>query len=259
LKFLKQLLARPNWAEKTAARERTVRELAECVAQSRDAKTDTDLLDTIADQKPGWRQYTMLDGIASLGPTKTKGRDTAPAKPLRFASEPAALARLSSAGDPGLKQRLDNVSRLLVWPGKPGYTEVAVKPLTPEEQKRFEAGKSQYLIICGACHQPTGLGLDGLAPPLVDSDFVVGSPERLARIALLGVRGPLNIKGKKWELEMPPLNILGDEDLASLLTFVRREWGHTASPVSPGFVARVRAETGQRAEAWTEPELLKMQ
>ena len=77
---------------------------------------------------------------------------------------------------------------------KPCFREHVLEPLdrfalTDEEKKLFEAGKAQYTLICGACHQPNGQGLDGLAPPLVDSDWTTGSPERLARIVLHGVRG----------------------------------------------------------------------
>jgi mono/diheme cytochrome c family protein len=122
----------------------------------------------------------------------------------------------------------------------------------------FEAGRAQYPIICGACHQPTGLGQDGLAPPLVDSDWVTGSPERLARITLHGLRGPLNVKGKIWELEMPPVSVLSDKEIAALLTYIRREWGHQATAITPEFVAKVRKETEEREEAWTEADLLKI-
>src|SRR5438093_2640048 len=68
-------------------------------------------------------------------------------------------------------------------PGKIG-------PLTPEEQARFEAGKELYTITCGTCHQPTGLGQEGLAPPLLGSEWVIGSEQRLIRISLHGLRGP---------------------------------------------------------------------
>ena len=168
------------------------------------------------------------------------------------------FARLQSQVDAGLQSRLGVLTNLVVWPGKPGYDEPKIVPLTLEERQQFESGQAQFLIICGACHQPTGLGLEGLAPPLVDSEWVNGSPERAARIVLNGVRGQLNVKGKTWELEMPPLNILSDQDIANLLTYIRRDWGHTASPVSGDFVAKIRAQTGQRESAWTEPELLRI-
>jgi mono/diheme cytochrome c family protein len=132
------------------------------------------------------------------------------------------------------------------------------RPLTPAEQNLFDAGKKQYMTVCGACHQPNGQGLEGLAPPLVDSPWANGSPERLVRIALQGIRGPIDIKGKVWNLEMPALGVLPDQDIAALLTYIRREWGHTASAILPETVAKIRKETEDRFEPWTEAELLKI-
>ncbi len=251
--FVEKLLSR--WEESNAGREALIRELAGCVAESRDASAISQLLDASAAMTKRWQQYALIDGINSIVP---KGKKSTPAKPLRLSKEPAAFAKLQSQSEAGLEGRLGTLTNLVVWPGKPGYDEPHITPLTVEEHQRFEAGKAQFLIICGACHQPTGLGLEGLAPPLVDSDWVNGSPERVARIVLNGVRGKLNVKGRTWELEMPPLNILSDQDIANLLTYVRRDWGHTASPVTADFIAKVRADTAKRESAWTEPELLRI-
>jgi mono/diheme cytochrome c family protein len=177
---------------------------------------------------------------------------------LMFASEPGALARLAKTSDEGFAKRLTALEPLLVWKGKAGAEQTQVAALTEEEKVLFDAGKAQYPLICGACHQPTGLGQDGLAPPLVDSDWVTGSPDRLVRITLNGLRGPINVKGKVWELEMPPVFVLTDKEIAALLTYIRREWGHQASAIKPDFVAKVRADTETREEAWTEAELLKI-
>lgn len=259
LPFLARLVALPGWSEKTSARERVLRDLARAVAETREGTNVTELLAMTASQKQRWVQYALLDGIAALIPSKGKGNEAPTPKPVRLVGEPPALATLASLGDEGVTQRLKTLEPLLAWSGKPGMVQNKVAPLTEEEKKLMEAGKAQYTLICGACHQPNGLGLDGLAPPLVDSDWVTGSPARLTRIALNGVRGPLNVKGKVWELEMPPVNILTDKEIAGILTYIRREWGHAASPVSPDYVASVRKETEARQEAWTEPELLKVQ
>jgi mono/diheme cytochrome c family protein len=161
--------------------------------------------------------------------------------------------------DEQISKRLAALDQLLIWKGKPGVEQQsAAAPLTAEEQTLFEAGRTTYPLICGSCHQPNGQGLDGLAPPLVDSDWTTGSPERLARIVLQGVRGPLNVKGKIWELEMPQVSVLSDQEIASLLTYIRREWGHQATAIKPDFIAKVRKDTESREEAWTEPELLKI-
>ena len=131
-------------------------------------------------------------------------------------------------------------------------------PLSAEQQKLFENGKAVYEATCLPCHQPHGLGQEGLAPPLVDTEWVAGSPERLARIILHGMRGPIHVKNQLYELDMPSLGVLDDEQIASVLTYVRREWGHKFDPIDTAFVKKVRAATIDREDAWTEPELLKI-
>jgi mono/diheme cytochrome c family protein/glucose/arabinose dehydrogenase len=258
LPFLARVIAHPVFAEKSAGREEILRDLAACVAQTRNDKSVNELLEMAAAQKERWSQFALFDGLATLIPAKGKAKETPKPKPIIFQSEPPAIAKLAAAKDEALQKRLTALEPLLVWKGKAGQAIAEVTALTDAEQKLFAAGKEQYPLICGACHQPTGLGLEGLAPPLVESDWATGSPERVARIVLQGVRGPLNVKGKVWELEMPPVNVLSDDEIAALLTYIRREWGHTASPITPGYIAKVRQATESREEAWTEPELLKI-
>ena len=127
---------------------------------------------------------------------------------------------------------------------------MAATPFTSEQQKLFEKGREVFATICAGCHQPTGLGLKGLAPSLVTSQWAVGDERALARIVL---------QGKASEgLIMPPLAALDDESLAGALTFIRRSWGHTASPVDTAAIARARQETAGRAEPWSDKELAKI-
>jgi mono/diheme cytochrome c family protein len=134
-----------------------------------------------------------------------------------------------------------------------------VRPLTEAEKKLFEQGRELYSISCGACHQPHGNGQEGLAPPLAGSEWVLGSEERIIRIALHGLMGPITVKDKKWDMIMPGLGIFEDEQLAGILTYVRREWGNTADPVSAEAVKAVRAKHPDREDLWTEAELLKLE
>jgi hypothetical protein len=58
---------------------------------------------------------------------------------------------------------------------------------------------------------------------------------------------------------MPSLRtVLDDEAIASVLTYVRRSWGHTASAVSPATVANARAATASRTEPFHEADLVKL-
>jgi mono/diheme cytochrome c family protein/glucose/arabinose dehydrogenase len=132
------------------------------------------------------------------------------------------------------------------------------RPLTAEEKTRFEAGKTMYEATCLACHQQHGMGQPGLAPPLVGTEWVAGSENRLIRIVLNGLRGPIKVKGETFEMDMPALGVLDDEQIASVLTYVRREWGHGFDPVTPAAVKKVREETATREDAWTMADLLKI-
>lgn len=65
------------------------------------------------------------------------------------------------------------------------------------------------------------------------------------------------LKGKtgKTNVTMPPLEMLGNETLASALTYIRRSWGHTAPPVSPATIGDMREAIIVRSEPYTEAEL----
>ncbi len=130
--------------------------------------------------------------------------------------------------------------------------------LSAAELKRFEAGKGYYEVVCLPCHQPHGMGQEGLAPPLVGSEWVAGPEKRLARIVLHGLRGPIQVKGQAYEMDMPALGILDDEQIATVLTYVRNEWGNSSAPVSTNVVKQVRDATADRNDAWTQEELLKI-
>jgi mono/diheme cytochrome c family protein len=261
LPFLERLLNTEAWKNPAPGYSQSLGLLTICIfAEGRQDRINR-LLDLAAEEGKlaGWQQLVLLDGIVSTAPVSAKGKSALKIKPVQLNAEPAALAKLNKSPNGELRSRLEKIMQLITWPGKPGE-ELAekVKPLTAQEEARFQSGKEFYQVTCGACHQPHGNGQEGLAPPLVDSEWVLGSEGRLVRIALQGARGPMSVKGKIFELEMPSLSILDDEQIASLLTYIRREWGHTADPVEPATVAKIRAETVQRQEAWTEPELLKI-
>lgn len=109
---------------------------------------------------------------------------------------------------------------------------------------------------CVGCHQLNGQGLAGQFPPLAGSDWVHGSPERLSRIVLHGLQGPVKVRGETYNNVMPGFGpILDDQQAAAVLTFVRQEWGNKAAPISPSVIARARAAHASRTTPWTADEL----
>lgn len=58
---------------------------------------------------------------------------------------------------------------------------------------------------------------------------------------------------------MPPLGgALTDDQIAAVLTYIRREWGQTASAVDVTTVTDTRALTKGRSRPWTDDELLAL-
>ncbi len=165
---------------------------------------------------------------------------------VHLTREPAAFRRLTDDGG-ALAPRAAAVLARLDWPGKPGSAAPAV-PLTAAEQQAFEQGREVYLNICQACHQPNGRGQDRLAPSLVGSALALAPAGIPARILLNGKEGTIGL--------MPAIgSVLTDEQIAGVLTYVRREWGQTGSPVSAAEVRAARAQTAGRTRPWTNQEL----
>ena len=115
-------------------------------------------------------------------------------------------------------------------------------------------GQDVFNKTCSACHQPNGMGKDGIAPPLVGSEWVLApGPDRIARIDLNGLTGTLTVKGKEWNLTMDPWkDTFDDEHIAAVLTYIRSSWGNNASPVKPEQVAAARKEVHPGPETSTE-------
>jgi mono/diheme cytochrome c family protein len=203
-------------------------------------------------QTAPWRQSAILDGVAAA-----KGR-SAKRGSLTADGPPAGWDKLAASKDAKVKARAAELGEWISWhaAGTAIAAKAAVTPhLDAAQLKRFESGKARYLGLCAACHQPTGLGLGGLAPPLADSEWVLGSEQRAVRIVLHGVHGPITSNGVAFAIEMPPLGgALDDTAIAEILTYVRNEWGNQAPPVEAATVKSIRAATPNR-DAWTVEEL----
>lgn len=128
-------------------------------------------------------------------------------------------------------------------------------------------GKRQYSTNCVGCHQATGLGMAGMFPPLAKSEWVTGSEERLIRVLLHGLSGPVTVDGQQYGVgptaqAMPAFGPGGafnwsDDSIAAVLTYIRQEWGNSAPPITAAKVTEVRTKVGAHG-AWTAADLEKL-
>ena len=129
-------------------------------------------------------------------------------------------------------------------------------PAPTDSANAADAGKTGYMTICIACHQPNGQGLPGAFPSIVKSDFVMGNPERLTAMVLKGINPPFKYKDITYVVPMIAQEaVLTDDKIAAILTFVRSSFENTAPAVSTEFVANVRKKFLDRKTGWTEAEL----
>ncbi len=147
-----------------------------------------------------------------------------------------------------------------VYKPYPSFEELALaNPQDPEAKRRAE-GRKLFEGTCAACHQLSGLGQEGKAPPLAGSEWVLApGGNRIAHIVLYGLTGPINVKGQDWNLTMVPWkDNFTDDQIAAVLTYVRSQsvWGNKAGPIDPQVVKAARAE-GHTGPV-TSDELLKL-
>ena len=127
------------------------------------------------------------------------------------------------------------------------------------------SGKKAYDSLCSQCHMPDGKGQAGVYPPLAGSEWANGSDERMIRIVLYGLKGPVHVKGTEFNAAAMPAvgKVTGsgynwsDDKISAVLTYVRASFGNTASAITPEQVAAIHGKEGDRKE-WSEGELLKL-
>ena len=129
-----------------------------------------------------------------------------------------------------------------------------------ELQAAIDRGQKVYQSLCFTCHASDGRGqlvpgLDDLrlAPSLIGSPRVLGSTDRLGRILLHGMSGPVD--GVTYPGAMVSMASNTDEWIADVMTFVRNSWDHERGHVEPDEVTRLREATADRTTPWTQPEL----
>lgn len=136
--------------------------------------------------------------------------------------------------------------------------------LKGKDLEQFKRGAVIYAKegFCITCHQPNGKGLEASGfPPLNASTWVTGSEERLIKLTLHGLLGPIEVNGKKYpgQVPMTPFGaMLNDQEVADVLTYVRNTFGNKAGVISPEKVKAIRAAVQDKKGFYSPEELLKM-
>jgi mono/diheme cytochrome c family protein len=141
--------------------------------------------------------------------------------------------------------------------------ELAAAQPKSAEGELADKGRKIFTTDCQVCHQPNGMGMPGQFPPLAGSDWVnAAAANRIIRIVLNGAQGPITINGAPFTSSsamVPWRDILKDDDIAAVLTFVRgnKEWGNHGGPVTPDQVKTIRAKIKDNTQPFSPDQDLK--
>lgn len=142
-------------------------------------------------------------------------------------------------------------------------TEEVYTHLEGEEKDVYLKGKEIYERegYCITCHQKNGQGLAATGhPPLRQSKWVVENEDRLIKLTLKGIMGPMVVQNLQYDGQVPMTpfgGILNDEEIAAVLTYVRNSFSNRASVISPEKVKTVRETIKDKEGFYTAQELLE--
>lgn len=139
------------------------------------------------------------------------------------------------------------------------------KKLSAADKAVYEKGREIFNreAHCATCHQPDGKGVENVYPALVKSEWLDGGNERLIKIALKGLYGPLEYQGKTYgpAKGTPPMMgfgpLLNDEDMAAVLSYVHQSFGNDLPLIKPEEVKKIRQATQDRQMFYMVDEILK--
>lgn len=244
------------WKTPNPAREIFIEMLTAAIVKKGSTNEITGLL-ALADSPAGeldWKGNVVLTGMAiQAGNPSPKGQIV-----LKF--EPSIFKRTDL---PLEKNRLEMLKRMFSWPGfKPSILETTTAVLDEKSMRQFSEGRQKYLTTCAGCHGTNGAGATRMGPPLAGSEWVTGDEVRLSLILLHGIEGPIEVAGKNYDAPeilpvMPAHSTMDDASIASILTYIRNEWGNQAPPVTGRTVGGTRHTSQGRVYPWSAAELNK--
>ena len=134
---------------------------------------------------------------------------------------------------------------------------LAAAAVAAPDADSMKRGQAVYSRTCIACHQPTGMGIPPVFPPLAGSEWIAKSSSIAVRNIINGMQGPVTVKGMTYNSMMPPVAGLTDKDIADVVTYVNNSFGNTGATVTEAEVTAIKKKYADRKTPWTAAEYEK--
>lgn len=104
-------------------------------------------------------------------------------------------------------------------------TPIVEAEKTTELQESISRGASVYNNFCASCHLSGGEGIEGVFPPLKNSDWLTEKRKETIHAVKFGLKGPIEVNGVKYDNLMPNLG-LSDQETSDVLNYIFYSWGN---------------------------------
>jgi len=110
-----------------------------------------------------------------------------------------------------------------------------------EPKEPLQPGEAEYIRYCSTCHSSDGLGRPPTFPPLAGSEWLELGPEAVSLIALVGLRGEIEVAGRTYRGYMPTMRQLDDSEIKLILDYIDQQWADWESIPATEEIAALRA------------------
>lgn len=100
-------------------------------------------------------------------------------------------------------------------------------------------GQEVYTTNCVSCHMEKGEGMEGIFPPVAQSNYLMADKKRSIVQIVKGVSGPIKVNGVEYNGEMAAID-LSDQEISDVLNYVRNAFGNKGAAVTPEEVRAAR-------------------
>jgi mono/diheme cytochrome c family protein len=175
--------------------------------------------------------------------------------------------KLALTDNPNARAYLDGKYKIGSAPPPPELQVFGpTRPLAGDALKAYELGREVFNrdAHCATCHQPNGQGMKDVYPPLLAKNNPwLTDDERLIKIVLKGLWGPVEVAGQRYDPSkgVPPMPGFGvflkDDELAAVISYVRQSFGNDLPAITAEQVTKIREQTKGRENFYETEEIMK--
>ncbi|WP_417558012.1 c-type cytochrome [Mesoflavibacter zeaxanthinifaciens] len=101
------------------------------------------------------------------------------------------------------------------------------KKANPELKSSITQGEKVYQNFCINCHMANGEGIEGVYPPLANSDYLENNLEASIKGIKNGMKGKITVNGKTYNNVMTPMG-LNNQEVADVTNYILNNWGNNS-------------------------------